>query len=92
MPNEAPLLASALDRDIEGQMSQVVPIRGDDTTDTTDIINALDAEIDSVWGLVACLQTIFTEHSGDPYVKGALRLANNHLDALAVIRRDVDDL
>jgi hypothetical protein len=32
---------------------------------------------------------IFTEHVGDPYLKGALRLANSHLDALATIRRDV---
>jgi len=73
-------------------MSQVVPIRGEDTADTTDIVNALDAEIDNMWGLVACLQTIFTEHSGDPYVKGALRIANNHLDALGAIRRDLDGL
>jgi hypothetical protein len=57
-----------------------------------DIADALDAEIDTMWGLVAALQTIFGEHEGDPYIKGALRLANSHLDALAAIRRDVDRL
>jgi hypothetical protein len=57
-----------------------------------DIADALDAEIDTVWGLIAALQTIFTEHDGDPHIKGALRLANSHLDALAAIRRDVDRL
>jgi len=71
-------------------MSKIVSIH--DNSTEPDIADALDAEIDSMWALVACLQTIFTEHSGDPYIKGALRLANNHLDALAAIRRDVDGL
>jgi hypothetical protein len=57
-----------------------------------DIADALDAEIDTMWGLVAALQTIFGEHAGDPFIRGALRLANSHLDALAAIRRDVDRL
>ena len=57
-----------------------------------DVIDALDAEIDTVWALIAALQTIFTEHDGDPHIKGALRLANSHLDALAAIRRDLDRL
>ena len=57
-----------------------------------EVVDALDSEIDAVWGLVACLQTIFTEHSGDPYIKAALRLANGHLDALSAIRCDVDRL
>jgi hypothetical protein len=64
----------------------------DGSVQLEDIADALDAEIDSTWGLVACLQTILTEHDGDPYIKGALRLANSHLDALTAIRRDVDSV
>jgi hypothetical protein len=60
--------------------------------DSDDTVDALDAEIDTVWALIAALQTVLTEHAGDPYIKGALRLANNHLDALAAIRRNVNRL
>jgi hypothetical protein len=45
-----------------------------------------------VWGVIAALQWILTEHGGEPYINGALRLANNHLDALTAIRRNVDKL
>ena len=69
----------------------MIPIH-DPSVSAPDIADALDAEIDAMWGLIAALQTIFTEHSGDAYIKGALRLANSHLDALARIRRDVDRL
>lgn len=72
-------------------MTKIVPIH-DPSISAPDIADALDAEIDAMWGLIAALQTIFTEHVGDPYLKGALRLANSHLDALATIRRDVDRL
>ena len=72
-------------------MTKIVPIH-DPSISALDIADALDVEIDAMWGLIAALQTIFTEHSGDPYVKGALRLANSHLDALATIRRDLDRL
>jgi hypothetical protein len=75
-----------------GQMSKVFPIHDEDVSTKLDVVDALDAEIDTVWALIAALQTIFTEHDGDPHIKGALRLANNHLDALAAIRRDVDSL
>jgi hypothetical protein len=73
---------------------KVVEIRPPDGQpgSAVDIADALDAEIDTMWGLVAALQTIFGEHQGDPYIKGALRLANTHLDALAAIRRDLDSL
>ena len=71
------------------EMNNIVPIRDNSTADIAD---ALDAETDSMWGLIAVLQTIFTEHDGDPYIRGALHLANRHLDALAAIRRDVDRL
>ena len=69
-----------------------VSIRESGSPTQTEVVDALDSEIDAVWGLVACLQTIFTEHSGDPYIKAALRLANGHLDALSAIRCDVDRL
>jgi hypothetical protein len=75
-----------------GQMGNVIPVHDEDGPTKLDVIDALDAEIDTVWGLIAALQTIFTEHDGDPHIKGALRLANSHLDALATIRRDVDRL
>jgi hypothetical protein len=39
--------------------------------------------------LIGCLQTISTEYSGDPLIGGALRLANNHIDSLSAIRRDL---
>jgi hypothetical protein len=62
------------------------PVQLDDVTD------ALDAQIDTVWALIASLQTILTEHDGDPYIKGALRLANGLLDELSAIWRDVGRL
>ena len=68
---------------------KVVLIHDPDSDDTVD---AVDAEIDTVWALIAALQTALTEHAGDPYIKSALHLANNHLDALAAIRLDVDRL
>jgi hypothetical protein len=72
-------------------MTKIVPIH-DPSISALDIADALDAEIDAMWGLIAAHQTIFTEHSGDPHIKGALRLANRYLDALTTIRRDVDRL
>ena len=53
-----------------------------------EIADALDREIETVWGVIAALQWMLAEHGGEP--NGALRLANNHLDALSAIRRDVD--
>ena len=57
-----------------------------------EIADALDREIETVWGVIAALQWILTEHGGEPYINGALRLANSHLDALSAIRRDIDTL
>jgi hypothetical protein len=59
-------------------MSKVIPVHDEDGSTKLDVIDALDAEIDTVWALIAALQTIFTEHDGDAHIKGALRLANNH--------------
>jgi hypothetical protein len=64
----------------------------DSSVQLDDITDALDAEIDTVWALIASLQTILTEHDGDPYIKGALRLAHGLLDDLSAIRRDVGRL
>jgi hypothetical protein len=36
----------------------------------------------AVWTLIAALQTILTEHAGDPYIKGALRLAKPQSGAM----------
>jgi len=72
------------------KMTKIVPIRH--SSDQLDIADALDGEIDTMWGLVACLQTIYTEHRGDPFIRGALRLANAHIDGLSAIRRDLDRL
>ena len=57
-----------------------------------EIADALDREIETVWGVIAALQWMLAEHSGEPYINGALGLANNHLDALSAIRSDVDRL
>jgi hypothetical protein len=57
-------------------------------SENSGITDALDREIETVWGVIAALQWILTEHGDEPYINGALRLANNHLDALAAIRRD----
>ena len=54
-----------------------------------EIADTLDREIETVWGVIAALQWMLAEHGGEPYINGALRLANNHLDALAAIRRDI---
>ena len=60
--------------------------------DSIDIAGALDREIETVWGVIAALQWILTEHGDESYINGALRLANTHLDALSAMRRDVDRL
>jgi hypothetical protein len=67
---------------------KIVSIRQSGSPTQAEVIDALDSEIDAMWGLIGCLQTISTEHAGDPYIGGALRLANAHLDGLAAIRRE----
>jgi hypothetical protein len=68
-------------------MTNIISIH--DTSTAPDIADRLDEAIDRVWGLIGCLQTISTEYSGDPLIGGALRLANNHIDSLSAIRRDL---
>jgi hypothetical protein len=50
-------------------------------------IDALDREIDAVWGLIAIIEVLDRENRNDHYGSGALRVAHNHLDALIAIRR-----
>jgi hypothetical protein len=54
---------------------------------TVNAVDALDREIDAVWGLIAIIEVIHREIGGDHYASGALRVAHNHLDALIAIRR-----
>jgi hypothetical protein len=48
-------------------------------------------EIDSVWGLIAIIETILRENDGH-YARGALTLAHRHLDGLSDIRRTLGAL
>jgi hypothetical protein len=50
-------------------------------------VDALDREIDAVWGLIAIIEVLNRESRDDNYAGGALRVAHNHLDALIAIRR-----
>lgn len=49
-------------------------------------VDALDREIDAVWGLIAIIEVVGRESRDDHYASGALRVAHNHLDALIAIR------
>ena len=53
---------------------------------TVNAIDALDREIDAVWGLTAIIEVLNRESHNDHYASGALRVAHNHLDALIAIR------
>ena len=54
---------------------------------TVNTVDALDREIDAVWGLIAIIEVLDRESRYDHYASGALRVAHNHLDALIAIRR-----
>jgi hypothetical protein len=56
---------------------------------TVNAVDALDREIDAVWGLIAIIEVLDRESRNDHYASGALRVAHNHLDALVAIRRDL---
>ena len=49
-------------------------------------VDALDREVDVVWGLIAIIEVLNREIRDDNYASGALRVAHNHLDALIAIR------
>jgi hypothetical protein len=67
--------------------TKVVRIR---ETNNSDLADALDREYDAVWGLIAALETLCRESGFDPYAKGALRIANDHVDRLSAIRQNLD--
>jgi hypothetical protein len=67
-------------------MSEKVDFIREDCSTAVDTIDALDREIDSVWGLIAIVETILREND-DHYARGALTLAHRHLDGLSDIRR-----
>jgi hypothetical protein len=54
---------------------------------TINAVDALDREIDAVWGLIAIIEVLDRESRDNHYASGALRVAHNHLDALIAIRR-----
>ena len=54
---------------------------------TVNAVDALDREIDAVWGLIAIIEVLDRESRNDHYASGALRVAHNHLEALSAIRR-----
>jgi hypothetical protein len=54
---------------------------------TVNAVDALDREIDAVWGLIAIIEILDRESRENQYASGALRVAHNHLDALIGIRR-----
>ncbi len=56
---------------------------------TVNAVDALDREIDAVWGLIAIIEVLDRESRNDHYASGALRVAHNHLDAIVAIRRDL---
>jgi hypothetical protein len=53
---------------------------------TVNAVDALDREIDTVWGLIAIIEVLDRESRDAHYASGALRVAHNHLDALTAIR------
>jgi hypothetical protein len=58
-------------------------------SETVSAVDALDREIDAVWGLIAIIEVIHRETGGDHYASGALRVAHHHLEALTAIRRNL---
>jgi len=54
---------------------------------TVNAVDALDREIDVVWGLIAIIEVLDRESRDYHYASGALCIAHNHLDALVAIRR-----
>ena len=59
---------------------------------TVKAVDALDREIEAVWGLIAIIEVLDRESRDDRYASGALRVAHNHLDALIDIRRGLGGL
>ena len=45
---------------------------------TLNAVDALDREIDAVWGLIAIIEVLNRESRNDHYASGALHVAHNH--------------
>ena len=70
--------------------TKVVRICG--TNNSADLAYTLDGQIDVVWGLIAALETLCREAGYDAYAKGALAIANRHVDALSAIRQNINQV
>lgn len=72
-------------------MSEKIVFIHEDSSIAADTVDALDREIDSVWGLIAIIETVLREND-DHYTRGALTVAHRHLDGLSDIRRTLGAL
>jgi len=72
-------------------MSEKIVFLQEDSSTTVDAVDALDREIDSVWALIAVIETILRENDNH-FVRGALTLAHRHLDGMSDIRRTLGAL
>ena len=66
---------------------KIVSIYENDDLRSVKAVDALDREINAVWGLIAIIEVLDRESRDNHYASGALRVAHNHLDALIAIRR-----
>ena len=66
---------------------KIVSICENERSATINAVDALDREIDAVWGLIAIIEVLDRESHNNNYASGALRVAHNHLAALIAIRR-----
>ena len=71
---------------------KIVSIYENDDLRSVKAVDALDREINAVWGLIAIIEVLDRESRDDRYASGALRVAHNHLDALIDIRRGLGGL
>jgi hypothetical protein len=59
---------------------------------TVNAVDALDRQIDAVWGLIAIIEVLDRESHNNHYASGALHVAHNHRDALIAIRRSLHEI
>jgi len=83
-------LSAMTDGATEGETTMTTKVVHIFETNTADLGDTLDGQIDVVWGLIAALETLCRESGYDAYAKGALAIANRHVDALSTIRRDLE--
>jgi len=66
--------------------ANAIPIRDSDGSVAPDIKDELDNAIDATWALIGLLESICRESGDDPFLRGAVRIANDQCDRLANIR------